>query len=316
MGIAEDVAAIRSRAGVARRTDVRTLRLSGPDRVRFLNGMVTNDVASLSNGEGLLAVKTNNRGRVEGQLRVRATDDAFLIDLREFSADRVLKVLDMFIIMDDCAVEDVSREVVTVLGPEAAAVVATAGYAEPAAAHGFVDGDVTVIADRTLGVSGFELHCTDAEAVLDALATAGAHRCDEAALDVVRIEAGVPIDGPDVDDDTIPMEARLEHAISTEKGCYVGQEVIARAMIQGQVAYHLVGLRFDGEGLPAEGAELHLAGGDKSFGEVCSVVHSPTVGAVIGLGYIHRKHEASGTAVEAKHDGAAWTATIVDLPFA
>ena len=322
MDLAAQIGATRTGAGVAARPEVRTLRLSGPDRLRFLNGMVTNDVSKLSPGEGLIAVKTNNRGRIEGLMRVRCAEDALLLDLLEAAAEKVLTVLDMFIIMDDCQIEDISdsREVVTVLGPSAAVIVAAAGLGDHAGltANCFASSDTgAAVADLSLGLRGLELHVPAGRgpALIDALVAAGAAACDAAAFDILRIEAGVPIDGRDLDDETIPMEARLEAAISTEKGCYVGQEVIARATIQGQVAYLLVGLHLDGDGLPPEGADLVEPGADKVYGELCSVVVSPSLQRTIGLAYVHRKREAVGTTLEVHADGSTWAATVVALPF-
>ena len=319
------VEAIRTGAAIAARPEVRTLRLSGPDRTRFLNGMVTNDVAALSIGQGVMAAKTNNRGRIEGFLRARAAENSFYLDVLAEVADRVRETLERFIIMDDCAVEDVSngRCVHAVLGPKAQATLGAAGFELmdlALANHAFEVGPrATIIRDRTLGVAGYEVHTpTDVE-VIGPVVAAGGCAVGPEALDVVRVESGVPIDGRDLDDDTVPMEARLEYAISFDKGCYVGQEVIARASTQGQVNHLLVGVRIDGDEAPPEGTKLFDAAsqpGDRELGELTSVVRSKAMGGVIALGYVRRKAASDGTALQAQGaDGRKWSATVADLPF-
>lgn len=310
--------ALCSGAGVLARPELHTLRLDGPDRVRFLNGMVTNDVKRLVPGTGQRSVKTNNRGRVEGLLRVRADAEALWIDVLETSAARVCGVLDRFIIMDDCAIRDVSedRRVVSLLGPDSLRVAAAAGLAPEAELpmDGFapIPGGVAV-RDESLGVPGLELHLEPAaaERALSALVEAGAVPVDREVVELLRIERGVPLDGVDVDEDTIPMEARLDAMISSEKGCYVGQEVIARATIQGQVAHLLVGLRLPAEVEPAAliGAEL-LAEDDKRVGEISSAVRSPRFGP-IALGYTKRRWAEPGTRLRV----GGQPAEVVALPF-
>src|SRR5687768_6706842 len=106
----DEVDTIRKGAGVIMRPDLRTLELTGEDRVRYLNGMVSNDVTKLSPGRGQLAVKASNKGRIEGMLRIRMREDAILIDLRAVVAAKVFSVLEKFIVMDDCTIRDISSE--------------------------------------------------------------------------------------------------------------------------------------------------------------------------------------------------------------
>jgi folate-binding protein YgfZ len=320
MMIEHEVEAIWKRAAVLARPEVHTLLLTGPDRVRFLNGMISNDVAKLAPGGGMAAIKTSNRGRVEGVLRVRATADAIAIELLDVVAEKVRATLDQYIIMDDCAIRDVSgeREVVSVFGPDAAKVIAAAGIATPAQDdHAFIVQDgVTIIRDVMFGVRGYELHVAAAQPMIDRLIAHGAVHVSREALDVARIEAGVPIDGRDLDEDTIPMEARLEHALSFDKGCYIGQEVIARATNLGGVKHILVGLELAGDVVPDAGGEgVALLAGDARTGEITSVARSPSLGKVIALGFVRRAHEAAGTALIADAAGQKIGAKVVELPF-
>lgn len=317
------VLALRDGAAVLERPDVRTLRLVGPDRVRFLNGMISNDVETLVPGAGMIAVKTSNRGRVEGVLRVRASAEYLEMELLEVVADKVRQTLSKFIIMDDCAISDVSasRDVAAIYGKDAASVLSRAGLAPPSpelAPHAFFsrpDG-VVIIREAMLGLDGYELQAPAGQgaAIVQRLLDAGARRASWPDLDVARVEAGVPLDGRELDEDTIPMEARLERALDMKKGCYVGQEVIARATNLGGVKHIMVGLVFSGEAPVA--AETPLFSGETRTGEVCSVVYSPALSAHIGLGFVFKKDEAVGTKLIARSaSGAGVEGVVHALPF-
>lgn len=318
------VSAFREGAAVLERPEVRTLAVTGPDRVRFLNGMVTNDVSALKDGEGMMAVKTSNRGRVEGVLRVRAFADRLAIDLLDVVAEKVRKTLDQFIIMDDCAVADVSdqREVVAIYGPEARKMLTGIDLAVPKdlPQHFYVARDgVVVIREAMLGLDGFELHVPfgSGSAVRNSLLGQGAKRASWPDLDVARVEAGAPIDGRELDDDTIPMEARLDPAINMHKGCYVGQEVIARATNLGGVKHILVGVKLSGDEAAQEGTPLYSGPGGPRTGELCSVVWSPNMKCFIALAFVHKKDEAPGTTLVAKPDSGhpIADALVTALPF-
>jgi folate-binding protein YgfZ len=171
---------------------------------------------------------------------------------------------------------------------------------------------VVVIRDPWLGVDGYELHVPAGQS---GSVTAGltAEPVGPEALDAVRIEAGVPIDGVDLGEDTIPMEARLEGAIDFAKGCYIGQEVISRATNLGGVKHILVGFDIAGDEPPPSGARV--SSGGKETGEVTSAVMSPTLGRLIGIGYVHKKDEIAGNPVTIEQDGKSWEATVANLPF-
>jgi folate-binding protein YgfZ len=323
MSIEAEVRAIRQSAAVARRPDVRTLELTGPDRGRFLNSMLTRDVSRLSPSQGAMAIKTNNRGRIEAVLRVRALEGAFQLDVLEAVATKLEKTLAGYIIMDDCAIADVSagREVVSVLGPKAGEVL---GAPLPQLVeHGFVrePNGRTIVRDAMLGLDGFEIHLPAGGAVgfIGEIVARGAVPVSLEALDVARVEAGVAIDGRDLDD-TIPMEARLERALDFDKGCYVGQEVIARAHNLGGVKHILVGIVLEGDRVPEKDAPILLMDGRTRTGEVTSAVYSPTLDRVIALGYVKRAQESPGAEILVAPSSGSSPAPeirgrIVDLPF-
>lgn len=321
LSLNDAVSALREAAGAVLRTDLLTVRVVGADRIRFLNGMLSNDVSKLSVGEAQRAVKASAKGRVEGLVRVRCRETDVRLDVREPSAARVAGELLKFVVMDDVQLEDASgeRQVLSVHGPHSRAVLARAGFESlPERNLTFTEepsGSV-LIRDDDWGVESYELHVADASAVLASLVEHGARAVAFEHLNVVRVEAGRPLDGVDIDVDTIPLEARLDEAIDLDKGCFIGQEVIARATHRGGVKHRLVGLSFP-EGEAPAGAELWPAGADASraAGELTSSVFSPSLGRSIGLGYVRIEHEAPGTALEARWgDGQRTPAEVADVP--
>lgn len=306
--------AVQRGVALCRRPELRTLMLEGPDRVRFLNGMLTQDVRALSAGRSAPALKVSAKGRIEASLRVRASEDRLFLEVRALRADKLLRTLEQHMIMDDCSIQDVSaaRTVLTLLGPGSPSLLGSVlGTPVPAlepgpvvGAIGFVElAGLTVIADRSWGAPGLELHVPPdrAEALFQRLIEAGAAPISEDELEVIRIERGVPLDGPELDEETLPMEAKLSAAVSLQKGCYIGQEVIARGTNLGGVNYALVGIALGAQAeLP--GTTLYAAGEDKAQGELCSVCYSARLGQHIALAYVRKAHEAPGSALEAGVD--------------
>ena len=312
------MASLREGAGWLSHPEILTVRVHGPDRLRFLNGMLSTDVEKLTPGQVQSSIKASNKGRIEGLVRVRMREDDVLLDLEEVSAGRVAGELVKFVVMDDVQLQDASaeREVTGIYGPEAPRVLGRAGLPVPGESLSFETGDdgVVVVRDDRYGVPGFEVHASPGAAMGPRLEAAGATEATREALEVLRVEAGRVRDGIDVDVDTIPLEARLDEAVDLNKGCFIGQEVIARATHRGGVRYHLIGLLFDDE-LPPSGAELWAEEGQRACGEITSVVRSPTLGRGIGLGYARTEQEAPGTRLEARWDGGAIAAEVAALPF-
>jgi folate-binding protein YgfZ len=325
--------AARSTAVVVDRSGEGRLRLTGADRVAWLQGLVTNDVAALQPGQGCYAAYLTPQGRMISDLRILATREALLLDVPTVARATVAARFEQFIITEDVVVEDVTARIarLAVHGPAAAAVVAAA-LDVPAnslirlAEHEhldveFQDAPVFVAGCHALGGPGFDIYCA-AERVTDVAARlfgSGAHDITADAWDTLRIEAGLPLFGVDMDTDTIPLEAGLEaHAISQTKGCYVGQEVVIRILHRGggRVVRRLVAWTADAESspdamVPTAGTTFKVDG--KDIGRVTSVGWSPSLRRAIGLGYVHRDHTEPGTKLVLGMDPAV-AATIATLP--
>ena len=325
--------AARSSAVVVDRSGEGRLRLTGSDRVTWLQGLVTNDVAALQPGQGCYAAYLTPQGRMISDLRILATREALLLDVPTVARATVAARFEQFIITEDVVVEDVTARIARlgVHGPAAAAVVGKALDVPPAAlaalaehAHvdvEFQDAPVFVAGCHALGGPGFDVYCA-AERVTDVAArlfAAGAHDITADAWDTLRIEAGLPLFGIDMDTDTIPLEAGLEaHAISQTKGCYVGQEVVIRILHRGggRVVRRLVAWTADAEStpdaiVPAAGTALAVDG--KDIGRVTSAAWSPALRRLIGFGYAHRDHTEPGTKLTVGVEPTV-AATVATLP--
>ncbi len=273
------------------------VRAIGDDRVTFLQGMLTNDVAGLAPGAGCAALLLTIQGRVTADLRVAVDPDALLLDVDVRARDAMVAALDALIIADDVTlVPDPSVAVLAVDGPSADAVLGMGASAAPwAHAHRHIaDRAVRVQRGSEVRGPGVFLHVAraDAPAVWDALVAAGARPCGMEALEGRRVEVGVPRIGLDMDGRTLALEVPVEEAISQTKGCYLGQEVVARGTARGHVNRRLVGLRFEGPP-PAAGAPLVHDG--REVGHVTSVARAFGAGGLAGLGFVRREHWDAGS---------------------
>ncbi|MBM3777616.1 MAG: aminomethyl transferase family protein [Acidimicrobiia bacterium] len=302
--------------------------VSGPDRASYLQGLLTNDIPALAPGSGCYAAWLTPQGRMTTDLHVLESGDMVLLDVPAFTAASVLQRLDQFLFSEQVALADLSEPLrrLELHGPKAAAAIEAAlgssvGLADwpryRNARAPYAAGAVVAVRLDLLGVPGFVLY-VDAggeSALRGALEGAGAKAVSADAIAVARVEAGCPLFGVDMDENTIPLEAGIEsRAISLTKGCYVGQEVIIRMLHigHGRVARKLVGLRFDDGGGIAKDA--HLTKDGRDVGRVTSVAQSPDLGW-IGLGYVHRDHLAPGTELRASTAAGEVQAVVDALPF-
>jgi len=311
MSLEHVVAAARSSAVLLDMSSRGLLEVTGGDRVRWLDGMISGDVAALEagpEGAGCYAALLTNRGAIVADLHVGRLGERFLLESLRSEIPRIAETLDRFIIADDVDLSDRSGDFASLglEGPEATGILAASleSGAAPPASESWLEGriagvDVLVAGFGWTGEAAYQLRCAApdraaVEAALEGAASGGLARADAEALEVLRVEAGLPWLGRELDEEVLPPEARLEHAISNTKGCYVGQEIVARLRARGQVNHLLVGLAIEAGDLPKEGAPLSAGG--RETGELTSVVRSPSLGA-IALGYVRREHAEPGEEV-------------------
>lgn len=290
------------------------LEVTGPDAADWLQGLLTQDVKVLEPGEGAHAAYLTPQGRMVADLRVFRREAAFLLETPATARATLLARLDQFVIMEDVTVTDVTDTLgcLTVLGPVSAEW-ASACTGVPAAVLESLEADAHVVprgdhaalvaATREFGVAGYDLIAP--AAVIDTwrrqLEARGPASADPL-LEVARIEAGRPRFGVDMRDDTIPLEAGLDsRAISFDKGCYVGQEIVIRILHRGQgrVARRLVWIEAaqsrDGDQAWQPGDEVIRDG--KAVGAVTSACWSPARHAELAIAMVHRDAAEPATPV-------------------
>ncbi|HVP28915.1 MAG TPA: glycine cleavage T C-terminal barrel domain-containing protein [Myxococcota bacterium] len=319
--------AVRRGAGVFALDGRGLLVVRGGERVRWLNGMITNDVAKLAPGpdrSGCHALLLTQIGRIVADLHVLLRSDAFWLETERETVAPARARLERLLIADDVVLADESDAFARfgIEGPKAPAVVAAAAGDEglcQLARHAcrearIADVDCVAFAWGWSGEPALQLVVPSAGAavVREALGRAGEPlglvSADPATLELLRVEAGVPRYGAELSEEVLPAEARLDDAVSYSKGCYTGQEIVARMRSRGNASHLLVGLVLPGDAVPARGAAITSDG--RVVGEVTSAALSPAAGA-IALGFVRRGHDALGTRVEV--DGLA--AEVRELPF-
>ena len=279
------------------------VEVSGGEAVMFLNGMLTNDVAKLEEGAWMHAAFPNPQGRLLAATRVIKRGGAFLFDTEATTHPAVLKHLERFTLAGDFHVRDLTAEtaLLSVQGARAAEFVgaeaaATARGRVTRATFGGVG--VTVIRATHTAEDGFDLFvgAAGAEAVWDSLAASGARPAGHDALEVLRVEAGVPRYGLDASDANVVLEVVDEaEAVSYTKGCYAGQEIIARIHWRGHVAKRLAGVIFDRDAEPPSDARLRDCAGGREAGRITSHAFSPRLRRRVALALVKYDFLAPGT---------------------
>jgi tRNA-modifying protein YgfZ len=289
------------------------LALTGGEAKAFLHGQVTNDIEGLEPGSGCYAAFLTHKGKMLGDLRVLDTGDELLLDCERVALQELFTMIRRFKLGRDVELHKrtLERGLLSLIGPGARAAAGAPDL--PATEHAHRAAGVGGAPVRLIATDvGVDVLCdaADTERVAAALGAAGAVPVEEAEAEVRRVETGRPRFGVDLDDSVIPQEAGLnERAVSFTKGCYVGQETVARLFYRGKPNRHLRGLRLSAP--VAAGAPLRL--GEREVGRLGSVASSPVHGP-IALALVRREAEP-GTTLAVGDDGAV-TATVVDLPFA
>jgi folate-binding protein YgfZ len=320
--------ALRTRAIVVDRSHRGRMRFFGDKSGEALTGLVTNDVLSIQPGHGQYGAALSAKGRIVADLRILGMSGSYLVDAAPRAWPGFVAMVKKYVNPRVSGYRDESHAIrdLGVFGPTARQIVAhVSGIGEETlgalAAYDHlscaIDGaTVTVMRSPDAGVEGYELLVPFESfgRVWDAVIAAGATPAGLDAWEIARVEAGRPEWGIDVDDSTIPQEANFDEldAISYTKGCYIGQEVVARVHFRGHVNRHLRGLRCAAVEAPPTGAQLIDAAGNH-VGDIRSSVSSPRLGG-IALGMV-RREIAPGTSLAAKWEGGEGHVDVTVLPF-
>lgn len=337
--VAQEYAAVREgSAGLIDLSSRGRLLVTGSEAVQFLNGLITNDMKTLEVGSWMLAAFPNVQGRLIASVRVMRLNDqgtdkkvcpTFLIDTEAATHERVLKTIERFTLAGDFRVSDLTNEtaLLSVQGKKAATIVGSVlGDIAAVSASNTVrqiswqqtgaTADVTVIHASHTGEDGFDLivNSDHASSLWVALQHAGAQPVGYDALEILRIEAGVPRYGIDMDDTNVVTETNLDDAVSYTKGCYIGQEIIARIKYRGHVAKKLSGVMFDGAVAVDPGDLINSVEG-KEIGRITSVTDSPKLNRTIALAYLKYDYIAPGTPVKVVAADQGFSGKVIELHF-
>ncbi|HVF26794.1 MAG TPA: aminomethyltransferase family protein [Pyrinomonadaceae bacterium] len=302
------------------------VEVSGAEAVQFLNGLITNDVKALEDNSWMPAAFPNVQGRLLASVRVVRRGDSFLFDTEPATHASVLKNLERFTLAGDFRVRDVTHETacLSVQGKDAAhVVVATLGEAaasipqRKALGLSWQGADVTVMRATHTAEDGFDVivGANEAPRLWEALMEAGARPVGFAALEILRVEAGVPHYGVDMNETNVVLEAALDEAVSYTKGCYIGQEIIARIHWRGHVAKRLTGLILDEDEATQVplGSKIKTPDG-KEIGRVTSLTFSPRLKHEVALGYVKYDYLTPGTDVLIITEDGERAARVAEVP--
>ena len=321
--------AAQSAAGLVDQSPRGKIEIRGADAARFLHNLTTNDVLHLPPGGGCEAFLTTAKAKVVAYLLIYRSASpvdppGFFLDVAAAAADRVIQYLDRYLISEQ--VEFINHTAVFaqmhLAGPRAAAILeqilSNANLPAGLLQHTEVrfDGKNKSWLRRhdALGLPGYDLVCPAEQAanIWQRLTQAGAQPLGLEACEALRIEAGLPREGADIDENTFaPEVGRNAETICYTKGCYLGQESIVMARDRGQVNRTLVGVRLPDGPVP-HGSRLFAE--DKEVGRITSSVHSPRLGMGLGLAYVRRGHQEVGTKLEVDMAGKRVAAEVVKLP--
>ncbi len=316
--------AARDAVGIADRSDWGVVEVTGRDRAKFLHALLSNDVAALAPGQGCAATLLDVHGRVQVTLTVWALGDRLLLLTPPGMGASTVAALDHYLFAEKVVLEDATgqRGLLLLVGPAAEETVKRLTGAAPA------DGPWSHVAGSLDGVEvlvvrgGGELDprevwlvgpSAERDRAWSAVVGAGARPLGVAALESLRIEAGTPRFGADVDASVLLPEIPSERFVSHTKGCYPGQEVVVRIRDRGHVNRHLRGLLLESDTVPSPGAEVVADG--TVVGHVTSAIRSLGLQRPIALAFIRRQH-GPGARVDVRAEAVTLPATVSDLPFA
>jgi len=301
-----EFAALRSGCGVYDLGYRAKISLKGGDRVRWLNGMVTNNIRDLAQGHGVYAFLLNPQGHILGDLYAYNRGDSIIVDTDRNQVEKMLSVFDHYIIMDDVEVANLTESVTAlgIMGPKSREVLSAAGFsisemtplqiAESNSAAGAMP--CALVRGEYMDFQSHELWLAPGEVrkVWDALVAQGAAPVGSEAIETHRIVSGIPLYGVDIRDRELPQETEQARALNFNKGCYVGQEIVERIRSRGAVHRKFSGFVSDSGQPIAAGSKIVF--GEKDVGEVTSVasLRSPNPERTVALGYLRRDAAVPG----------------------
>ena len=328
--VAAEHRAVREAVGLADLSHRGKIRVTGDDRVKWLQSIISNDILPLTPGQGRYSSFLTHKGKMLTYFRLYMQTDAVMLEDVGEIGEITFQTLRKFLLygtkakMENCAE---SWGLLLVSGPKAGQVIQSAFGVDVTDLKPLTFVTAQIGGNHALVIRTEETGETDMEILLPAaglvaawtnlletgaqygLTAIGSH-----ALEALRMEAGIPKAGPDLNEDIVPPEAHLEgKAFSLSKGCYPGQEVVARMDTYGNVRRHLVGIVMKDSTVPPKGAKLFS--GDREVGWISSAVHSPQLNHVIAFGFPLRDFSAPGTALTVEIDGTRHEATVHALPF-
>jgi tRNA-modifying protein YgfZ len=289
--------ALTTGAGVAELSGRTIIAVRGPDRTMLLHNFCTNDVKRLKPGEGCEAFVTSPQGKTLAHVLIFCETDQLVLDTSPGQAAALIQHFERYVITEEVEFSDRTADLrdILVAGIEAAQLLEiVCGQAPPTALLGhrsalIADCPVTVSRVEFAGPASYfvQAAAVNTQAVSAALLQSGGVLCEAAAVEAARLEAGIPLFGTDITPDNLPQEVgRDAHAISFTKGCYLGQETVARIDAIGHVNRLLVGLKFSGETIPPP--LTPILAGDQPVGHITTVAWSPKLNAPLALGYLRR----------------------------
>ncbi|MGH9517191.1 MAG: YgfZ/GcvT domain-containing protein [Terriglobales bacterium] len=275
------------------------LSLTGRDRTRWLNGMVSNNIRDLAVGTGVYAFVLTPQGHIQADVYAFNRGESLLVETDRMQAEALLRIFRKYIIMDKVEIEDLSEKVTVfaITGPQSADALASLGLSKDLGQMQLADMNwdgtaVTVVRGDNPSFPNYELWvpAEQAESIWNALVQAGAVEVHGETLETFRILCGIPKVGQDTREKTLPQETGQERALNYNKGCYIGQEIVERIRARGAVHRTFVG--FEVEGLaPAAGTKIQSEG--KDVGEITSIASEPLKGKRLALGYLRREFLAT-----------------------
>jgi len=299
--------------------------VSGSEAVMFLNGLITNDIKSLEMNSWMPAAFANVQGRLLAAVRIIHRADGYLLDTEQATHETVLRLIERFTLAGDFRVTDLTSVTTafSVQGRLAVEIVRRVFREDAALLErqksldiAFESEPVTLVRATHTAEDGFDVFIgsNTSSAIQAALISAGARPINEETLETLRIEAGIPRYGIDMDETNVVTETNLDDAVSFTKGCYLGQEIIVRIKHRGHVAKKLTGIILEQHTPVARNAAI-LSENGKEIGRVTSSALSPKLNRAIALGYVKYDYLAPGTAVKVSLADDEISGTVAELPF-